>query len=102
MAEIGLADVIRALRGELELAISEGEGERVQFTAKSVELEFQVGVTRSTEGSGGVRFWVLELGGGKSYGSEAIQRVALSLKPTLESGDDVKIAAEADEGPPLA
>jgi hypothetical protein len=94
-----LADVIRALRGELDRAMSEGEGERVQFEAQSIELEFQVGVTKSTEGSGAVRFWVLELGGGASYGSESIQRVSLSLQPVLSDGGNVKIAKGGDQGP---
>ena len=99
MAEIGLSEVVRALRAELDDAMSAGEGERVQFQAKAIELEFQVGVTRSTEGRGGVRFWVLELGGGGSHGSESIQRVSLSLEPVLAGGGPVKIAKDSDARP---
>ena len=99
MSEIGLSDVVRALRVELESAMSEGEDQRVQFEAKSIAMEFQVGVTKTAEAKGGVRFWVLELGGGGSHASESIQKVALSLEPILATGEPVKIAKGAEESP---
>ena len=99
MSEVGLADVVRALRTELDSAMSAGEGERIQFEAEAIELEFQVGVTRSAEGRGGLRFWVLELGGGSSHARESIQRVQLSLKPVTSGGGGVKIARGSDESP---
>jgi hypothetical protein len=99
MTEIGLADVVRALRAELETAMSEGKGQRVQFEATAIDMEFQIGVTKSVEGKTGVHFWVIELGGGGSYTSESIQKVSLSLRPELAGGGGVKIAKGTDESP---
>ena len=72
MPELGLSEVVRALRAELDAAMTAGEGERVQFKTDAVELEFQVGVTKTAEARGGIRFWVLELGGGLDLGEEAL------------------------------
>ena len=99
MAEIGLGDVVRALRKELELAMSAGEGQRLQFEPKAIEIEFHVGVTKSAEGKGGVNFWVVELGGGGSYTTESIQKVSLSLEPVLAGGGRVRIAKGTDASP---
>jgi hypothetical protein len=99
MTEISFADVVRTLRAELETAMSEGEGESVQFQATSINMEFQVGVTKTAAGKAGVRFWVLELGGSKAYASESIQKVALSLEPILASGGRVKIAGGTEDSP---
>jgi hypothetical protein len=99
VAEIGLSEVVRALRTELDEAMAAAEGERIQFQANEIELEFQIGVTRSADGHGGIRFWVLELGGGASLARESIQRVKLSLTPVTVEGGGVKIARSSDENP---
>jgi hypothetical protein len=99
MAELGLTEVIRALRAELDAAMTSAEDERIQFRADAVELEFQVGVTRSADGRAGIRFWVLELGGGGSHARESIQRVRLSLSPVTAAGGDVKINRGTDQNP---
>jgi hypothetical protein len=99
MADIPLAEVIRELRAELESAMSAGEGQRVQFEATAIELELQIGVTKTDQGNVGVRFWVLDLGGGKSRARESIQRVTLSLQPVLASGKRVKIAKPTSHDP---
>ena len=99
MTDIGLAEVVRALRAELETAMNEGKGQTVQFEATAIDMEFQIGVTKSAEGKAGVHFWVIELGGGGSYSSESIQKVSLSLRPTLEGGGSVKITKGTDESP---
>ncbi len=99
MSDIGLAEVVRALRAELETAIKEGAGETLRFDATGLELEFQVGVTKAADGKAGVRFWVLELGGGASYSSETIQTVRLSLQPVSQTGGRVRIAGGTDRSP---
>jgi hypothetical protein len=99
VAEIGLGEVIRALRAELEEAMSEGEGSTIRFEATSVDLEFNVGITRTADGKAGIRFWVLELGGGGSYASERVQSVKLSLQPVSADGGRVKITQGVDESP---
>lgn len=99
MAEIGLGEVIRALRAELEEAMSEGKGSAIRFEATSVDLEFNVGITRAADGKAGIRFWVLELGGGGSYASERVQSVKLSMKPMSADGGRVRITQGTDESP---
>lgn len=99
MAEIGLSEVVRALRAELESAIIEGESQRLRFNANAIEMEFQVGVKKEAEGSGGIRFWVVELGGRASYASESIHTVKLSLEPVLAGGGRVRITEGTNESP---
>lgn len=40
MAEIGLADVVRGLREELDAAMTAGDGQHIQFELSAIELEF--------------------------------------------------------------
>ena len=58
-----LADTIAAVRRELSSAQTAGQGQAVQFRTGPVELEFEVAVTRTRGGEGGVQIWVLTLGG---------------------------------------
>jgi hypothetical protein len=99
MAEIALAEVVRALRVELEDAMREGAGQSIRFEATSLDLEFNVGVKKSSDAKAGIRFWVLELGGGGSYASESIQTVRLSLEPITEKGTRVRITRGTEESP---
>jgi hypothetical protein len=99
MAEIALAEVVRALRLELEDAMSEGEGQAIRFEATAVDLEFNIGVKKAADAKAGIRFWVLELGGGGSYATESIQTVKLSLEPITEKGTRVRITRGTDESP---
>lgn len=99
MAEIALAAVVRALRSELEEAMAAGEGERLRFEAQDLEVELQVGVTRCDEAKGGVRFWVLELGGGASRSSESVQKVTLKLRPVVDERGTVWISEATDTDP---
>jgi hypothetical protein len=59
---IGLSEVIEMVRSELDDAIKKGEGEKVRFRSQKVTLELEMGTSRSADGSGGVRLWVLDLG----------------------------------------
>jgi hypothetical protein len=73
-------------------AAAAGAGAEVQFPVTGVQLEFHVGVTRTGEGSAGVKFWVVELGGAGSYAREEVQTVTVTLgEPVDQNGDPVKI-----------
>ncbi|MEJ8640596.1 trypco2 family protein [Streptomyces sp. MS1.HAVA.3] len=61
--EIGPAETIKALRGELAQAMADGGGQPVRLRVQSVKLDVQVAVTASAEAQGGVKFWVLSAGG---------------------------------------
>lgn len=85
--EIPLADLIKALRRELQAAIEEGEGGDLLFALGPIDLELQVEVGRETSGEAGIRFWVVSLGGTASRSSSTSHTVRLSLTPVSRSGD---------------
>lgn len=80
---IELASVISDLRDELERAIVAGDGEELRFELGPIELEVTVAVERSGDGTGKVRFWVLELGVEQRRDTTDTQRIKLSLMPRL-------------------
>jgi Trypsin-co-occurring domain 2 len=98
-AQIELVDAMRALRAEIERAMTEAEEQQLKFEAMDLKMEFRVGVTHSAEASGGLKFWVLELGGKGAISSETVQTVTLSLKPILADGRPVQITRQAAESP---
>lgn len=90
--QLGLAETMEALRAELARAAEEGAADGFQFPVAGVQLEFHVGVTKAGEGRGGVKFYVVELGGSGSYAREEIQTVTVTLgAPVDHNGDPVKI-----------
>lgn len=78
---MGLAEVIRQVRGELEEARKEAQGRDLGFVVETVNLEFTVQVHRSGTGSGGLRIGVVtaELGG--SVDRQTTHQVQVELKP---------------------
>jgi hypothetical protein len=99
MDQIELVDAVRQLRSELERAMVEGTDQAIQFETIDLQMEFQVGITRTAEGTAGLKLYVLELGAKGAYASECIQKVQLSLRPTLSDGRPVKIAEATDVSP---
>jgi hypothetical protein len=93
-AWVGLADAVRALRTELTTAIAEGSGEALRFELGPVEMEFLLEVTREAGAEGGVKFWVVSLGGKGSVTRGSTHRVRLSLTPKDASGASPLISDE--------
>ena len=93
---LGLADAIGQVRTQLERAIKEGQGSDVAFRAGPVELEFEVGFTKSAGGSGGFQLSVLSFGAKMDRSSTGTHRVSLSLTPVGRDGGDKLIG---DIGP---
>ena len=100
MAEFpSLADTIAAVRRELSAAQTAGQGQPVQFRTGPVELEFDVAVTRTRGGEGGVQIWVLTLGGKLEREHATTQRIKVTLQPVdPETGQDARVA-DARRGP---
>jgi hypothetical protein len=97
---IPLVETIEALRAQLSEAVSSGADQEIQFPVDGVELEFHVGVTRSVEGNGGVRFWVVELGASASYEVESIHKVSVHLgAPVDATGQTIKVQRTTSEKP---
>ena len=100
MEQLELAETVEALRAELARAAAAGMGTGFQFPVAGVQLEFHVAVTKASEGRGGVKFWVIELGGSRSYASEEIQTITVTLgAPVDRNGDPVKIHRSSAEKP---
>ena len=99
-SEIPLVETIEALRTQLSAAVAAGSDQEIQFPVNGVDLEFHVGVTRAAAGTGGVRFWVVELGASGSYTAESIHPVKVSLgAPVDATGQTVKIRRTTSEKP---
>ena len=100
MRKIGLVETIDALRSELAAAVEKAQGQEIQFPIGSVQLEFQVGVTWDAEATGGVKFWVLELGASGSYANESVQKVTLNLEAPVDAeGRAVKVTRRSQQKP---
>lgn len=99
MSGIGLSEVIEELRRELQTASAAGAGEELQFEMTALNVEFQIGVARQTEGKAGLKFYVVELGGGGSVNSSETQKITISFTPARADGRSVRIAKGSDESP---
>jgi hypothetical protein len=100
MNKIGLNETITALRKELAAAALLAENADIQFPVGEVEIEFHVGVTKSSGGSAGVNFWVIELDAEGSYASETVQKVIVKLQaPVDKTGAPVKVSRSLPQKP---
>src|SRR5205807_274682 len=100
MEKIGLVETIDALRSELATAAKKAQEQEIQFPISSIQLEFQVGVTRDMEATGGVKFWVLELGASGSYANESVQKVTLNLEAPVDAeGRPLKVSRRLQQKP---
>ena len=88
---VGLADAIKQVRAELEEAIKEGAGSSVAFRAGTVEMEFEVAVTRTKGVNGGVQISVISFGAKGEKANAATNRVKVSLTPVNRDGSDTLI-----------
>ncbi len=95
---VGLADAIRALRSELTAAMAEGAGQELRFELGPVEMEFLLEVGREVGVEGGVKFWVVSLGGKGSVTSGSTHRVTLALTPRTREGGTPRIR-DVEPGP---
>jgi hypothetical protein len=89
---VPLADLIQALREELQTAINQAEGQPLQFALGPVELELNVEVTHEVGGEGGIKFWVFTAGASASRTASTTQHFRLTLQPTLSSGADPMVS----------
>ncbi|GLX93213.1 hypothetical protein GT755_03560 [Herbidospora sp. NEAU-GS84] len=100
MGQIGLAAAIASLRAELLAAMTEGDDSPFRFPIGQTQIEFHVGVTKSGETGGKVKFWVVELDGKGTYAAEEIQKITITLEPPVDvNGDPVKVTQGYDVKP---
>lgn len=84
---VQLATALESLREELEAAYEHGRNRRIRFRIDEVTLTVQVVARREKEGSGKLRWWLVEAGGQVSSGSERTQTLVVTLQPGVYDGD---------------
>ncbi|GAA1613595.1 hypothetical protein GCM10009733_007130 [Nonomuraea maheshkhaliensis] len=100
MEEIGLPEAIAEVRAGLLAAMEQGADQDLQFPIESVELQFQVGVTREKSGSGGLKVWVVEFEGGAGVTREDVHTVTVTFgSPVDQDGEPVKVRRRRREKP---
>ena len=102
---VPLAAAIAALRAELTAAWTDAQNEALRFRVAPVELTVQAAVTWSGKGTGGIKWWLLELGGEASREKAVTQTIKLTLDPvTLDAnGNVVSVYIDApDDAAPSA
>ncbi|MFF7176875.1 trypco2 family protein [Streptomyces pseudovenezuelae] len=99
MTGLGLADAVQALRQEL-LTAMRNDVDGVTFPIDGAEISVNVGITRAAEGSGAVKFWVIELGSKVNYSAAEMQTVTIKLgRPTDLDGNPISIAHDDSDMP---
>jgi hypothetical protein len=97
---IGLTDAIEALHRDLRIAVEKAAENDFHFPVGSVELEFQVGITKSADVKAGVRVWVVELGADGAIAKESVQRIRVTLQaPVDENGNPVMVGQNMQRRP---
>ncbi len=96
-ADIPLADMIAALRRELEVAQKNSAGKLIAFDVEKVELELKVAVTQRKKGQAGIEFYV-KVGGELEKSNETAHTFKLTLLP-VSSGGRVKVGSKGEEKP---
>jgi hypothetical protein len=90
--KLELAEVISALREELNLAKQNAAEQDIRFNINNVEIELQTVVERKAgaEASGKVRFWVVDANTKASgeWKDAVTQKIKLSLQVVDESKPD--------------
>lgn len=95
MERIGLKQAIEALRVELSDAIASSANEQLRFQVGPINLEFQVEIEHSAEASGGMKFWVVQLGGKGSRTSTTAHTVSMSLTPVSQDSREPVLTGSA-------
>ncbi len=86
--ELDLAAALEALRAELESVWRSSHGHDVRFRTSDVTLRVQTVARFDREGSGKIRWYLLEAGGGVTSGSERTQELTLALTPFIYDDED--------------
>jgi len=93
MSRVELSQMIIDLRRALERAQDEGEGKSIRILINETELELDVAV--QAEGEAGIKFYVVNAGGGAS--SQESQKTRIKLLPVSKVDGAYKKVTIADE-----
>lgn len=84
---IPLADIVNQLRSELVALNQQAQGQPLQFTLESAEVELQVGVTMEAGGKLGFTCWIYQAEGAAKAANTTVQKLKLTLKPRSGGGE---------------
>ena len=101
-SQVELATALEGLRDELEVAWSASQGRRVRFRASQVTVTVETVARFDKDGSGKIRWWLVEAGGGVKSGREQTLTMTLTLTPLLydEEGKPVPLDVGATQPVP--
>jgi hypothetical protein len=99
MSDILLADAIANLRSELAKAIAEGVDHDIRFKPGPVELELSLEIKKEGGGKGGVKFWVVDLGGEIKSTNAQMHKIKLNLQLVDRDGRDLLISGSVARRP---
>ncbi|MFE0087662.1 trypco2 family protein [Streptomyces sp. NPDC058991] len=80
---LGLASALEALREELESALQSSQGHAVRFRATDVTLTVETVARLDKEGSGKIRWYLVDAGAGAKSTNERTQTLTLNLTPVI-------------------
>lgn len=80
---MGLSTALEGLREELESVWEQSRDRPVSIVVDQVTLTLEAVARREAEGSGKIRWWLVEAGGGVTAGAERTQTLVLTLTPRL-------------------
>ncbi len=86
-SSIGLAEFCEQVKRELLTPEAEGKSSVPIFSVDEVVLQLQVAVSK--EGKGGIKIYVLDIGGGAKV--DEIQKVTVKLKPILSKEERLNL-----------
>jgi hypothetical protein len=98
-SRIPLADMVEALRAEIYEAVSRSRTESIQFGIEKLDVELSVQVSRSAEGSAGVKFWVVSAEAGAKASSTDMHKIHITLLPVDASGKVITISSTTTSKP---
>jgi len=94
-AQMPLADLIDAVRDELQRAADRATTKKLQFEVQDVSLEVEVTTTGSREAEGGIKLWVLNLGAKGSRANTNGHKVTLHLTAEGSGGTRLRVSDSA-------
>lgn len=94
---IPLADLVDAIREQLETAAHRGRDKSLQFEVQDVTLEVEITTTGSRQAQGGLQIWVLTIGAGGQKSNTAAHKVTLSLGAIGHDGSKFRVSDTSSE-----
>jgi hypothetical protein len=82
---IGLATFLEGLRAELKTSMDNAKRDpALAFQLTKLDVELQVTAETSADGSGKVKFWVVEAGAGVKGSNKSVQTIKMSLQTMVD------------------